>query len=114
MLTEGLHFEVDGTERPVASMLFHAQDEPFPGGHSFVVRLTDDSRFGTVVARIKDLSQASTDRASAQLIFDSLHSEMAFVKGYGRPSRWVLNTVDRITGDANGVTLEGRCSPVKL
>jgi hypothetical protein len=106
-----VHFEVDGAEQPVASMLFHAQDEPLPGGHNFVIRLTDETLVALIAPQTDFLSRALAGGVSAH-VFGLLHSEVAFVKGYGTESRWILNTVDRLTRADDGLMVEGRCSPV--
>ncbi len=111
MFVDELHFNVDGTEQPVASMLFHAQDEPFPGGHIFVLRLKNQTLSALIPSRINAPSHGSAGRVSAH-IFGLVQSEVAFLKGYGRKSRWILNTVDRVTSEAGVLILEGRCSPV--
>jgi hypothetical protein len=113
MFIEKLRFEVDGTDFPPTSMLFITQDVPFPGGHKFAIQITDCDLSPSIIAKVKSALKPLSNRASTQRIFDLLHSEMAFVKGYGMESRWVLNTVDAVTEFEKSIVIEGRCSPVK-
>lgn len=112
MQVSDFRFEVDGVAWQVTQAWFHAQDDPFPGGHRFVLRLLDPRLAKSVLACARPAS-ALPERKTTQDVFDAVHSETTFLEGYGQDFAWMLNTVDRVVREPNGqVVVEGVCSPI--
>jgi hypothetical protein len=103
---------IDGTDVAVGEAWTHYQDEPWPGGHRYVLmlrgRLADKfvKRHGTPVA-----SGLGRDETSS--ILNYVYSDL-WMFGYRRPNqtvRYVLNTIDQIELRTEEVTMAGICSP---
>jgi len=101
---------VDGGSVKVTEFLFHSQSDPFPGGHSYRVFTQERVLVDEVRKRVSSECCERLPAQTAHSVFGLLQSELTFIAGYVYDAKWMLNTIDAIVFENEGVTLTGVCS----
>ena len=108
---------IDDVQVGIGNVWIHAQDDPYPGGHRFVIWLPADlatywlSRVGL-----------ESGKAYRDLLFFSRKGLLFLAGALGswriaqknkevKPWLFVLNTIDQVTPAEEGLEIQGECSP---
>ncbi len=102
---------IDDQAQPVESLTSHYQDDPFPGGHRYCLRLVDSGVADDLRRRFSD-SVAMPSRNDTEMIFGMLRSVMTF-RRLVRPDvspAFFCNTISRMESTDDVVRCCGVCS----
>ena len=108
-----LNLLVDGSPRDSQDAVWHYQEDPFPGGHRYELRVS-----GTLTRRLRSiLKKLSTPvpRRESNQFFNELYLARARADlRYDTAPRdgYVLNTIESFSLEPGVIILQGVCSPV--
>jgi hypothetical protein len=92
---------IDGTDMDLSNIWIHSQDDPYPGGHRYGLWLSEPLASSWLASGC-GLFGLSSVLALAQMLGRARESEAAV---------FVLNTIERVAQEDQGVEIEGECSP---
>jgi hypothetical protein len=100
---------VDNETQNVRSLMFHIQDNPYPGGHRYSLRIQDQD----VMHVLQDVGPGvyrDLSRSQSSSIMNRIFSIIGLKFVRGDFTYWV-NTIDYLEVGNDTVLLQGRCSP---
>lgn len=104
---------VNGQPADVAQLQFEAQDDPYPGGLTYEIRVEDGEFAAFLGGQFTGGSYERLDTGEANSVFMGLQLlRMQHVQsGAPTSTTFVLNTVDRLILNGSKIELRGVASP---
>jgi hypothetical protein len=105
-----IHATVDGIAIDPGQLEMHYQENPFPGGSRYTLRILSPELAHVFALDFPQRTQRDVSRVETQKLFNLARSHISRHLGRHSPLFWA-NTVDHLTIFDNAVELSGVCSP---
>lgn len=89
----------------------HYQDDPFPGGHRYTMRITDSEMIDYIKDEIEGCPRSDLPRTEASRLFNLIRTFVSFrYKRRDTPLFWA-NSIESLSYQSDELVLSGVCSP---